>query len=199
MTREETSKLLTMVKINFRSAFRDMNNEEGNLIIDQWYMNMKAFTWQEVFAAFNDYMKTNAADYAPQIGQIHSGIMQILQKRKPLPQAPFEDVWQKILKAGRYDPRHAKAEFAKLPENIQKALGGYSRLVEIGRAYEEDLKWIKKSIQKEYQEVLAEEKLMYLDGRLSLETVQKQNTLPMYKDDRISPDLGIDMKQFQMK
>lgn len=199
MTREETSKLLTMVKINFRSAFRDMNNEEGNLIIDQWYMNMKAFTWQEVFAAFNDYMKTNAVDYAPQIGQIHSGIMQILQKRKPLPQAPFEDVWQKILKAGRYDPRHAKAEFAKLPENIQKALGGYSRLVEIGRAYEEDLKWIKKSIQKEYQEVLAEEKLMYLDGRLSLETVQKQNTLPMYKGDRINPELGIDMTKFQMK
>lgn len=199
MTREETSKLLTMVKINFRSAFRDITKDEANLIIDQWNMNMKAFTWQEVFAAFNDYMKTNAVDYAPQIGQIHSGIMQILQKRKPLPQAPFEEVWQKIMKSARYDPRQAKAEFSKLPENIQKALGGYSRLVEIGRAYEEDLKWIKKNIQKEYSDVLAEEKLMYLDGRLSLETVQKQNTLPMYKDDRISPDLGIDMKQFQMK
>lgn len=199
MTREETSKLLTMVKINFRSAFRDITKDEANLVIDQWNMNMKAFTWQEVFAAFNDYMKTNAVDYAPQIGQIHSGIMQILQKRKPLPQAPFEEVWQKIMKSARYDPRQAKAEFAKLPENIQKALGGYSRLVEIGRAYEEDLKWIKKNIQKEYSDVLAEEKLMYLDGRLSLETVQKQNTLPMYKDDRISPDLGIDMKQFQMK
>ena len=199
MTREETSKLLTMVKINFRSAFRDITKDEANLIIDQWNMNMKAFTWQEVFAAFNDYMKTNAVDYAPQIGQIHSGIMQILQKRKPLPQAPFEEVWQKIMKSARYDPRQAKAEFSKLPENIQKALGGYSRLVEIGRAYEEDLKWIKKSVQKEYGDVLAEEKLMYLDGRLSLETVQKQNTLPMYKDDRISPDLGIDMKQFQMK
>lgn len=199
MTREETSKLLTMVKINFRSAFRDITKDEANLVIDQWNMNMKAFTWQEVFAAFNDYMKTNAVDYAPQIGQIHSGIMQILQKRKPLPQAPFEEVWQKIMKSARYDPRQAKAEFAKLPENIQKALGGYSRLVEIGRAYEEDLKWIKKNIQKEYSDVLQEEKLMYLDGRLSLETVQKQNTLPMYKDDRISPDLGIDMKQFQMK
>lgn len=199
MTREETSKLLTMVKINFRSAFRDITKDEANLVIDQWNMNMKAFTWQEVFAAFNDYMKTNAVDYAPQIGQIHSGIMQILQKRKPLPQAPFEEVWQKIMKSARYDPRQAKAEFAKLPENIQKALGGHSRLVEIGRAYEEDLKWIKKSVQKEYDDVLAEEKLMYLDGRLSLETVQKQNTLPMYKDDRISPDLGIDMKQFQMK
>lgn len=199
MTREETSKLLTMVKINFRSAFRDITKDEANLVIDQWNMNMKAFTWQEVFAAFNDHMKTNAVDYAPQIGQIHSGIMQILQKRKPLPQAPFEEVWQKIMKSARYDPRQAKAEFAKLPENIQKALGGYSRLVEIGRAYEEDLKWIKKSVQKEYGDVLAEEKLMYLDGRLSLETVQKQNTLPMYKDDRISPELGIDMKQFQMK
>lgn len=149
--------------------------------------------------AFNDYMKDNSLDYAPQVGQIFSGIMQILQKRMPLPQAQFEDVWQKILKAARYDPRQAKAEFAKLPENVQKALGGHSRLVEIGRAYEEDLKWIKKSVQKEYSDVLAEEKLMYLDGRLSLETVQKQNTLPMYRDDKISPDLGIDMSQFRMK
>lgn len=199
MTREETAKLLTMVKINFKSSFRDLTKEEKNLIIDQWCVNFKTFSWEAVLTAFNDYMKDNSLDYAPQVGQIFSGIMQILQKRMPLPQAQFEDVWQKILKAARYDPRQAKAEFAKLPENVQKALGGHSRLVEIGRAYEEDLKWIKKSVQKEYSDVLAEEKLMYLDGRLSLETVQKQNTLPMYRDDKISPDLGIDMSQFRMK
>ena len=199
MTREETAKLLTMVKINFKSSFRDLTNEEKNLIVDQWCMNFRTFSWETVLTAFNDYMKNNTLDYTPQVGQIFSGVMQILQKRMPLPQVPFEDVWQKILKAARYDPRQAKAEFAKLPENIQKALGGHSRLVEIGRAYEEDLKWIKKSVRKEYQEVLAEEKLMYLDGRLSLETVQKQNTLPMYKGDRINPELGIDMTKFQMK
>ena len=199
MTREETAKLLTMVKINFKSSFRDLTNEEKNLIVDQWCMNFRTFSWETVLTAFNDYMKNNTLDYTPQVGQIFSGVMQILQKRMPLPQAPFEDVWQNILKAARYDPRQAKAEFAKLPENIQKALGGYSRLVEIGRAYEEDLKWIKKSVQKEYGDVLAEEKLMYLDGRLSLETVQKQNTLPMYKGDRINPELGIDMTKFQMK
>lgn len=199
MTREETAKLLTMVKINFKSSFRDLTNEEKNLIVDQWCINFQHFSWQEVLAAFNDYMKDNSLDYAPQVGQIFSGIMQVLQKRMPLPQVPFEEVWQKILKAARYDPRQAKAEFAKLPENVQKALGGHSRLVEIGRAYEEDLKWIKKRIEKEYSDVLQEEKLMYLDGRLSLETVQKQNTLPMYRDDKISPALGIDARIFEMK
>lgn len=199
MTREETAKLLTMVKINFKSSFRDLTNEEKNLIVDQWCMNFRTFSWETVLTAFNDYMKNNTLDYTPQVGQIFSGVMQILQKRMPLPQVPFEDVWQKILKAARYDPRQGKAEFAKLPENIQKALGGHSRLVEIGRAYEEDLKWIKKSVRKEYQDVLAEEKLMYLDGRLSLETVQQHNALPMYRDDMISPALGINTKSFEMK
>lgn len=199
MTRGETAKLLTMVKINFKSSFRDLTKEEKNLIIDQWCVNFKTFSWETVLIAFNDYMKDNSLDYTPQVGQIFSGIMQILQKRMSLPQNSFEDIWPKILKAARYDPRQAKAEFAKLPENVQKALGGHSRLVEIGRAYEEDLKWIKKSIQKEYSDILQEEKLMYLDGRLSLETVQKQNTLPMYRDDKISPALGIDTRVFEMK
>ncbi len=199
MTTEEIIKLFTMVQMDFPKAFEQANTKEKQLLLaESWRADFKNHSWQEVYEAYRQY-KHGMSQYAVDPGRIQAGIYQQLEKSVQLPQPPFEEVWPRILKAARYDPRQAKAEFAKLPENIQKALGGHSRLVEIGRAYEEDLKWIKKSIQKEYSDVLAEEKLMLMDGRISIDTVQKQNTLPMYRDDKIAPGIGFDVKQFEMK
>lgn len=194
MTHEETAKLLKIVKINFRSAFRDLNKEEAELIIEQWAMNFKPFSWQEVLTAFNDYMKSNAVDFAPQVGQIHSGIIRILEKRMVLPQMSFAEAWEKIFKSARCNPRLAKEEFATLPENIQKALGGYGVLVDLGNSNLQEAGWIKKRLEKEYNEILAEEKLMLMDGRITLDTVKKSNALPMYEKNGI--ELKYDSKNF---
>ncbi len=200
MTRDETIAFMHLVNLEFPNAFRHIKTEDDiDLITDLWWAAFKVFSPETAAFALEEYV-SNVSEYAPQIGQIKSGIMQILKNRMKLPQTPFEEIWPKIKRAARCDMARAKIEFAKMPENVQKALGGPSTLVVIGNQYEEDAdKWTRPRIEKQYNDVLEEEKMMYIDGRIPLETVKKQNTLPMYAGDRVAPKLGIDMSQFQMK
>lgn len=195
MTRQETAKFLKLVKSNFPNAFKHLvTSEDHNLVLEMWSVTFKTYSFGACFEALNEYM-SKQYDFYPSIGHLQGGLVSILLEKTALPQPKFDDVWIDCMNACDCEYRRAKKKFGKLPENVQRALGHAGRLVEIGWSDEKNLKFVRKEIEKKYEEIMQAEKRDFSLGKISLDDVKRKNSLP-YKEKKIEgiEYFGVSMK-----
>lgn len=120
MNREETKKILRIMVDSYPN-YKPVDMAET---IDVWQMMLEDFSYQQVAMALKAYIMSDTSGFAPSIGQL-VGKMQMISQPNELNEM---EAWALVSKAIRNGYYGAEAEFAKLPEMVQKAVGQPSQL-----------------------------------------------------------------------
>lgn len=119
MTREETMKIIN----GMIHAFPSYKPDSLSRTVDLWASMFADYPYKAVGAALSAYIATNRNGFAPSIGQI----MGIIHDENT-EEISTNEAWAMVVKAIRNSNYHAKEEFEKLPEAIQRAVGSHTNL-----------------------------------------------------------------------
>lgn len=126
MTREETIKVLAVLKAAYPNFYRGMKADELNGIVALWASQFEADAYNTVGAAVQAHIATDTKGYPPHIGAIKEAIRKLTQ-----PEEMTEmEAWGHVAKALRNSGYHSAAEFEKLPPVVQRIVGSPSQLRE---------------------------------------------------------------------
>ncbi len=95
MTREETIKLLSIIKAAYPMSFYKMTRTDANAMINLWAQAFANESYELVNAAVGDYIKKDRSGFPPAIGQIggiiadYGGVMPTPQEDLKLIEAAF--------------------------------------------------------------------------------------------------------------
>ena len=183
MTRDETKKLLMIIQ----AAYPNFNPPDKNIAVDTWYLMLKDYSYAQVEAAVSAYIRTDTKGFPPSIGQIVEKL-QILFGGTEINEMA---AWGMVLKAIRNSGYHAEEEFAKLPDVIQKTIGGPSQLKEWALMEDPDgtgLNVIQSHFSRAYrQEATRAKELSKMDPKL-LQLVQGTAELLTYQPKKEIPE-----------
>ena len=126
MTREETIKILSVLKAAYPNFYKTMTKEEAESTINLWGTMFVEEDYKLVGEAVKAHIATDEKGFPPVIGQIKSKIRQITQ---PAGMTEIE-AWNLVLKACSNAGYNANEEFNKLPSNIQDLVGSARTLRE---------------------------------------------------------------------
>lgn len=119
MTRQETAKLLFVIRSVFPKYYQNLPDKDMAMMVDAWHMMLEEYDYNAVAASLKAYTLANASGFPPTPGQLVENIAKVRSEHDDAVTA-----WQKVRKALRNGNYGAEEEYDKLPPMIQKALGG---------------------------------------------------------------------------
>lgn len=125
MTREDTIKILSVLRGAYPAFYRDITKQEAESTIALWE-SMFDEPYELVAAAVKAFISMDNKGYPPAIGQIKEKIRLITEP----PQMTEGEAWLLVLKALRNSAYNSAEEYAKLPENVQRLVGSHNQLRE---------------------------------------------------------------------
>lgn len=117
MTKEETVQLLMMIS----AAYQNFKPENKAETVNVWHMMLEEYDANAIFTALKAYIATNTTGFAPDIGKLISQLNEL--KKTANPELTETEAWALVSKALRNGAYGSETEFAKLPEDVQKAVG----------------------------------------------------------------------------
>ena len=144
MTREEVKSCLAVINSNYKQCYKEYSDAEMSLLIDIWLIQFASANAEDVKKAIVQYIGTGR--FAPTVADIK----EILLNR--IPRLSDEEVWELVKKAGRNGLYASEEEWAKLPEQIRRAITP-NTILEIARSDNDSLGWIKKDVLTAYHSV----------------------------------------------
>ena len=115
MTREDTIKILSVLRGAYPAFYRDITKQEAESTIALWESMFDEEPYELVAAAVKAFISGDAKGFPPAIGQIKERIRQITQPEEMTEQ----EAWALVSKALRNSTYGSEEEFAKLPPEIQ--------------------------------------------------------------------------------
>ena len=131
MTRDETLKILMTIQ----AAYPSYKVTDKTVTANLWFRMLKDYTYIQVEAALDTYIRTNKSGFAPSIGEI----IDILHMLFGEEDANEAEAWELVWKAVKNSIYHAEEEFNKLPVAIQKAAVSPARLKELAVSQMDDI------------------------------------------------------------
>lgn len=119
MDRNETSKILSALKAAYPHSFKDLSKRDGEAVLDLWTAMFAEEPYEAVSAAVYALIATRKEGYSPTIGEVKERLV-TLRNTEELPE---ESAWAMVSKACRNGLYGYKKEFAKLPPEVQAAVG----------------------------------------------------------------------------
>lgn len=178
MTKEETQKILKILKVNYPNSFTRLSDDETYMYLELWSDAFKDIPCDLVAKAVKEIIDADTREFAPNIGQVKNQIF----KRFEQSRADAGEVWEKVLHSCACDYDRAKRNFDRLPYNVQRAVGSPSWLQELGYTNVDSQTYMRKEFERKYQLVLAKEKEAVLSGHISFDEIQTNNTQPRHID-----------------
>ncbi len=115
MTREDTIKILSVLRGAYPAFYRDITKQEAESTIALWEGMFDEEPYEIVAAAVKAFIAGDGKGFPPAIGQIKERIRQITQ-----PEGMTEmEAWGYVAKALRNGYYGAQEEFDKLPPEVQ--------------------------------------------------------------------------------
>ena len=115
MTREDTIKILSVLRGAYPAFYRDITKQEAESTIALWESMFDEEPYQIVAAAVKAFISGDSKGFPPAIGQIKERIRQITQPEEMTEQ----EAWSLVSKALRNSAYGSAEEFAKLPAEVQ--------------------------------------------------------------------------------
>lgn len=146
MTREETAKILSVIRVAYPRAYAHLSEEDISTMINLWHRHFENDDYALVAAATTAYIDSNTTGFEPNIGQIKEKMRLISAPERMDANA----AWQIILKAANdayYAPVPA---FNSLPPLLQKFVGDWKNLIDIYNADTTTLSVMKSDFMKQY-------------------------------------------------
>ena len=124
MTKEETVKILAILKAAYPHSFKDMTKLDAEAMVNLWARMFAAESPEEVGVAVDALIATRTAGYSPTPGEVKEQIRKLKQKEELDESA----AWALVSKACSNGIYGYKEEFAKLPKAVQDAVGAPEQL-----------------------------------------------------------------------
>lgn len=115
MTREDTIKVLTILRGAYPGFYRDISKQEAEATIVLWASMFEEEPFELVGAAVKAFITADAKGFPPAIGQIKEKIRTITQPEEMTEQ----EAWALVSKAIGRSTYGSVEEFAKLPPEVQ--------------------------------------------------------------------------------
>lgn len=115
MTREDTIKILSVLRGAYPAFYRDITKQEAESTIALWLSMFEEEPYELVGAAVKAFIAGDSKGFPPAIGQIKERIRQITTPEEMTEQ----EAWSYVSKALRNSTYNSAEEFAKLPPEIQ--------------------------------------------------------------------------------
>ena len=174
MTQEETKNILQVLRLNYPSTFRNITQEDSIALLKLWFVSLKNYDYKLVANAVNEIIQSDTREFAPNIAQVKKRInSKIIGSTKEASHA-----WELVVKNAKCDTVQARKNFLRLPQNIQKALGGSYMLKDIGYATQKDLQYYRDRFIASYDNVCERELEELSAGTISIEQFKQHDLLP---------------------
>lgn len=115
MTREETIKILSVLRGAYPAFYRDITKQEAESTIALWESMFDEESYELVGAAVKAFISGDGKGFPPAIGQIKESIRLITTPEEMTEQ----EAWTYVSKALRNSTYGSEEEFAKLPPEVQ--------------------------------------------------------------------------------
>ena len=126
MTRNETAKILAVLKAAYPHAFKDITKVDAEAMLNLWTRQLERESMTEVSVAVDALIATRTDGYSPTIGEIKEQ----LRKLKSVHELDELSAWALVSKACSNGLYGYKKEFEKLPPDVQRAVGSPEQLRE---------------------------------------------------------------------
>lgn len=126
MTKTEIIMVLAELKAVYPHSFRDLTELDYQALVNLWYRQFEAENGKAVSAAIDALISTRTEGYTPTPGEIKEQIRRL----KNASELDESEAWALVSKAccnGIYGYRE---EYAKLPPEVQRAVGAAEQLRE---------------------------------------------------------------------
>lgn len=124
MTKQDTYKVLSIFQTFYKDHFRDLSNEAAQLTVELWQKMFADESGEEVVAAAEAYVTTDRKGFPPVPGQIKE-LISVLRNQNGMSE---QDAWEMVNNALRNSSYGSAEEFAKLPADVQRAVGSANML-----------------------------------------------------------------------
>ncbi len=124
MTREETIKILAVIRVAYPAFYSKMTPQDAELTVKLWTKMFNAAEYKNVGAAVEEFISTDTSGYPPSIAQIKKLMGRTAVKNE----LSADDAWALVSKAAEDGYYNAYNEFKKLPLRVQRILGSASKL-----------------------------------------------------------------------
>lgn len=128
MTREETLKIMSVLKAAYTAFYKDMKRSEAEGIVNLWASMFIDDPYEVVAAAVKAHIAKDTKGFPPNIGAIKDAIVQ-LTKPQELGMSELE-AWSRVRKAVSNGIYGAQKEFDALPPLLQQIVGSPGQLKE---------------------------------------------------------------------
>lgn len=142
MTRDETKKILYIMT----TIWTNYNPKLSSDFVDVWHEMIGDMDFRLAAAALKAYAQRDRSGFAPSVGQLR-GVAVDLTKGQEITDA---EAWNLVVKAVSRSSYYAEEEFDKLPEQVQKAVGGPDTLRSWAMS-EEDLNFARGAFLRSFQ------------------------------------------------
>lgn len=194
MNKDETQKILTILRVNYPNNFKSVaNKNDMDLIVDTWDIQFKSYTLDEVFNAIMSIIATDTSGFAPSIGRVKDE----LNKKYKDSVMTDEEAWSIVLNSAKCNPTKAKSNFEALPGNIKKAVKHPKFLESLGNANISSQGTFKKDFVKNYNETIENDYQEMNANSITRLEFCKRNAIP---GETIKALNGVvDLKQIESK
>ena len=138
MTREETIKILSVLRGAYPAFYRDITKQEAESTIGLWESMFEEEPYELVGAAVKAFISGDGKGFPPAIGQIKERIRQITQPNEMTEQ----EAWAIVSKAVQRSTYGSVEEFAKLPPEIQAVVHDPGQLRQWAMGSADDLETV---------------------------------------------------------
>lgn len=138
MTREDTIKILSVLRGAYPAFYRDITKQEAESTIALWESMFDEEPYELVGAAVKAFISGDAKGFPPAIGQIKERIRQITQPEDMTEQ----EAWSLVSKALRNSTYGSEEEFEKLPPVLQAVVHDPGQLRQWAMSPAEDVETV---------------------------------------------------------
>ena len=115
MTREETIKILSVLRGAYPGFYRDIGRHEAEATISLWGSMFEEEPYELVGAAVKAFIAGDSKGFPPAIGQIKERVRKLTSG----PEMTEAEAWSYVSKALRNSSYGSEEEFSKLPQEVQ--------------------------------------------------------------------------------
>ena len=183
MTREETWKLIIVLKSAYPKTYERFGEMEFENLCTAFHMCLEEYTYEQAALGLKAFMMTDTKGFPPVAGQI----IEQIQKINPSAQVMGAmEAWALVYKAICNSTYNAESEFAKLPPVCQKAIGNSANLKEMAAMDTDTVNSVEQShFIRQYNAIIEREKeLQKLPASLRerIGVNETANMLPLQKE-----------------
>lgn len=127
MTREETTKIIYMIKSTYPKTYERFNENDFKSMLDMWAFCFEDYDYRRISLALKAYITSSTTGFPPVPGQL----VQLATQTAPKDDLTSNEAWGLVYKAICNSNYNSEEEFEKLPELCQKAIGSAANLREL--------------------------------------------------------------------